>query len=74
MLSLTKDSAFARRPSDGESFYVARAAGPIPTESGEASESHYWSNRAYDDYDALEQAAVHAWKKVALDNELMKIV
>jgi transposase len=36
--------------------------------------SHYWSNRAYDDYDALEQAAVHAWKKVALDNELMKTV
>lgn len=36
--------------------------------------SHYWSNRAYDDYDALEQAAVHAWKKVALDIELMKTV
>jgi transposase len=36
--------------------------------------SHCWSNRAYDDYDALEQAAVDAWCKVALDAELMKTV
>jgi transposase len=36
--------------------------------------SHCWSNRAYDDYDALEQAAVVAWNKVALDSELMKTV
>jgi transposase len=36
--------------------------------------SHYWSNRAYDDYDALEQAAVDAWCKVALDPDLMKTV
>ncbi len=36
--------------------------------------SHCWSNRAYDDYDALEQAAVDAWLKVALDEELMKTV
>jgi transposase len=36
--------------------------------------SHCWSNRAYDDYDALEQAAVDAWRKVALDAELMKTV
>jgi transposase len=36
--------------------------------------SHYWSNRAYDDYDALEEAAVAAWRKAALDAELMKSV
>lgn len=36
--------------------------------------SHFWSNRAYDDYDALEQAAVNAWRKAALDPELMKTV
>lgn len=36
--------------------------------------SHYWSNRAYDDYDALEQAAVDAWEKAVLDPELMKTV
>jgi transposase len=36
--------------------------------------SHYWSNRAYDDYDALEQAAVDAWRKAALDQDLMKSV
>jgi transposase len=36
--------------------------------------SHFWSNRAYADYDALEQAAVAAWRKAALDAELMKTV
>ena len=36
--------------------------------------SHFWSNRAYDDYDALEQAAVDAWEKAVLDPELMKTV
>ena len=36
--------------------------------------SHYWSNRAYDDYDALEQAAVDAWRKAVLDQDLMKTV
>jgi transposase len=36
--------------------------------------SHFWSNRAYDDYDALEEAAVDAWRKAALDAELMKTV
>lgn len=36
--------------------------------------SHFWSNRAYDDYEALEQAAVDAWKQAALDPELMKTV
>jgi len=36
--------------------------------------SHFWSNRAYDDYDDLEQAAVDAWEKAVLDPELMKTV
>jgi transposase len=36
--------------------------------------SHYWSNRAYDDYDALEQAAVDVWCKVVLDPEIIKTV
>jgi transposase len=36
--------------------------------------SHYWSNRAYDDYDGLEEAAVAAWRKAALDADLMKSV
>jgi transposase len=36
--------------------------------------SHFWSNRAYDDYEALEQAAVDAWAKAVLDPELMKTV
>ena len=36
--------------------------------------SHFWSNRAYDDYDALEDAAVAAWRKAALDADLMKSV
>jgi transposase len=36
--------------------------------------SHFWSNRAYDDYEALEQAAVDAWTKAAVDPELMKTV
>jgi transposase len=36
--------------------------------------SHFWSNRSYDDYEALEQAAVDAWAKAVLDPELMKTV
>jgi putative transposase len=36
--------------------------------------SHFWSNRAYADYDELEQAAVHAWKQAVLDADLMKTV
>jgi hypothetical protein len=36
--------------------------------------SHYWSNRAYDDYEALEVAAVEAWHHAVLDSELMKTV
>jgi transposase len=37
-------------------------------------QSHFGSNRAYDDDDALDQAAVDAWRKAALDPELMKSV
>ncbi len=36
--------------------------------------SHYWSNRAYADYDALEAAAVTAWQTAVLDEDLMKTV
>jgi transposase len=36
--------------------------------------SHFWSNRAYQDYDALEKAAMAAWQKAVLDTELMKTV
>lgn len=36
--------------------------------------SHYWSNRAYADYEALEAAAVEAWHHAVLDPELMKTV
>ena len=36
--------------------------------------SHFWSNRAYADYDALEQAAMTAWQKAVLDAELMTTV
>jgi transposase len=36
--------------------------------------SHFWSNRAYADYEELEQAAVDAWQKAVLDAELMKTV
>jgi transposase len=36
--------------------------------------SHYWSNRAYADYDELEKAAIHAWQIAVLDPELMKTV
>lgn len=36
--------------------------------------SHFWSNRAYADYDALEQAAIHAWKQAVLNADLMKTV
>jgi len=36
--------------------------------------SHFWSNRAYDDYDALESAAIDAWRAAVLDSELMKTV
>jgi len=36
--------------------------------------SHFWSNRAYDDHDHLEQAALDAWLKAVLDADLMKTV
>jgi transposase len=36
--------------------------------------SHYWSNREYPNYDALMDAAVHAWRKAALDPEIIKTV
>ncbi|NQV28456.1 MAG: transposase [Rhodopirellula sp.] len=36
--------------------------------------SHHWSNRAYDNYDALEEAAMAAWQNAVLDTELMKTV
>jgi transposase len=36
--------------------------------------SHYWSNRFYEDYQALEERAVESWRLVAMDPELMKTV
>ena len=36
--------------------------------------SHYWSNRSYDNYEALEEAAIHAWQKAVLDTEIVKSV
>lgn len=36
--------------------------------------SHFWSNRAYADYEQLEQAAVAAWQQAVLDADLMKTV
>lgn len=36
--------------------------------------SHFWSNRAYAHYDALEQAAIQAWKQAVLNADLMKTV
>lgn len=36
--------------------------------------AHYLSNRAYADYDALEEAAMTAWRKAVLDTQLMKTV
>lgn len=36
--------------------------------------SHYWSNHAYDDYSALETAALDAWRHAVLDPQLMKTV
>jgi transposase len=36
--------------------------------------SHFWSNRAYADYEELEQAAVDAWHQAVLDADLMKTV
>jgi hypothetical protein len=36
--------------------------------------SHHWSNRWYEDYEALVNAAIDAWRKAALRLELMKSV
>ncbi len=36
--------------------------------------SHFWSNRSYEDYDALESAAMSAWRTAVLDTDLMKTV
>jgi transposase len=36
--------------------------------------SHYWSNRSYEDYEALEAAAMSAWRTAVLDLELVKTV
>lgn len=36
--------------------------------------SHYWSNRAYDDFEHLIQAAEVTWKTACLDPQLMKTV
>ncbi len=36
--------------------------------------SHYWSNRAYADYEELEEAAMDAWRVAVLEPDLMKTV
>lgn len=36
--------------------------------------SHYWSNRSYDGYDDLLEAACEAWQAVCLDAELIRSV
>ena len=36
--------------------------------------SHHWSNRFYRDYDALFEAATDAWRKVCMNDELIKTV
>lgn len=35
---------------------------------------HYWSNRVYEDYDALRVAAVDAWQKTCLDPKKIKSI
>ena len=36
--------------------------------------SHAWSNSVYEDYQALEEKAVESWRKVAMNEDLMKSV
>jgi transposase len=36
--------------------------------------SHYWSNRAYENYDGLEEAAMAAWQTAVLNEDLMRTV
>ena len=35
---------------------------------------HYWSNRVYENYDALRIAAIDAWQKTCLDREKVKSI
>jgi transposase len=35
---------------------------------------HYWSNRTYQDLDAVEDAAVDGWRKACLDTKIIKSV
>jgi len=41
---------------------------------GHYLKSHFWSNRAYQDDDVLEEAAMAAWQRAVLDTQLMKTV
>ena len=36
--------------------------------------SHHWSNRAYEDYDAIRHAACDAWQATCLDEAIIKSV
>ncbi len=36
--------------------------------------SHHWANRAYDDHDALHQAACDAWQATCLNEDIIKSV
>jgi transposase len=36
--------------------------------------SHYWSNRSYADYEALENAAIDAWRTAVLDPKIVQSV
>jgi len=36
--------------------------------------SHYWSNRSYDGYDDLREAACESWQAVCLDVELIRSI
>lgn len=36
--------------------------------------SHFWSNRDYENYEALMQAATHAWRRTCLSPETIKTV
>jgi transposase len=36
--------------------------------------SHFWSNRVYEDYDALENAAMDAWRTAVLDQQFIQTV
>lgn len=35
---------------------------------------HYWSNRVYENYDALRLAAIDAWQKTCLDPKQVKSI